>query len=59
MGAFQILRRAYNFDVAPLIAMARVEAGGAADPIRLYRETDWRGRKAQERKPASGTAGIV
>lgn len=59
MGAFQSLRRAYNHDVGPLLAMARVEAGGAADPIALYRQSGWRERKAQERKPASAAAGIV
>lgn len=59
MGAFQTLRRAYNHDVGPLLAMARVEAGGAADPIALYRQSGWRARKAQERKPASSAAGIV
>ena len=59
MGAFQTLRRAYNHDVGPLLALARVEAGGAADPIALYRESGWRERKAQERRPASAAAGIV
>lgn len=59
MGAFQTLRRAYNHDVGAIIAMARIESGGAADPIALYRETRWRERKAQDRKPASAAAGIV
>lgn len=59
MGAFQVLRRAYNFDVGPLVAMARVEAGGAADPIALYRQSEWRAIKAQQRARASDAAGIV
>ena len=29
MMAFQSLRRAYSVDVAPILAKARVEAGGA------------------------------
>src|SRR6185437_2704667 len=59
MMAFQALRRAYKLDVSPILAMARMEAGGAIEPIEFYRETQWRDRKAQERKPASGSAGIV
>ncbi|MGZ5925619.1 MAG: TIM barrel protein [Rhizomicrobium sp.] len=59
MMAFLALRRAYNIDVGPLLAMARFEAGGAADPIQLYRETGWRARQAQQRKRSLGKAGIV
>ena len=58
--AFNTVRRAYDTDVAPILAMARYEAGGAIDPIAAYRESGWRARKAQERKPvAVGQAGIV
>jgi len=57
---FNTLRRAYDTDVAPILAMARYEAGGAIDPISAYRASDWRARKAQIRKPvAAGSAGIV
>jgi L-rhamnose isomerase/sugar isomerase len=59
MMAFQALRRAYRLDVSPILAMARIEAGGAIEPIEFYRDTQWRERKAQQRKPATGTAGIV
>ena len=59
MQAFLALRRGYNVDVAPILAMARIESGGAADPILLYRETGWRARQAQQRKRTLGTAGIV
>ena len=59
MMAFQALRRAYRLDVSPILAMARVEAGGAIEPIELYRDSQWRDRKAQERKPATRAAGIV
>jgi L-rhamnose isomerase/sugar isomerase len=59
MGAFQILRRSYNLDVTAILAKARVELGGAADPIALYRASGWREIKAQQRRPASGAAGIV
>lgn len=59
MGAFRVLRRAYDLDVGPIVTLARVESGGAADPIALYRESGWREIKAQQRRPASGAAGIV
>ena len=57
--AFSDLRRAYETDVAPILAMARYEAGGAIDPIDVYRSSEWRPRKAQERGRASMSAGIV
>ncbi|HEY1447962.1 MAG TPA: L-rhamnose catabolism isomerase [Caulobacteraceae bacterium] len=58
--AFGALRRAYDTDVAPILAMARYEAGGAIDPIAAYRQSGWRARKAQSRKPVPvGQAGIV
>jgi len=59
MMAFQALRRAYQMDVSPILAMARIEAGGAADPLALYRASGWRERKAQERAPVGLGAGIV
>ena len=59
MMAFQALRRAYNVDVAPILAMARVEAGGAIDVLATYRASEYRGRKAQERKSVGLGAGIV
>ena len=59
MYAFQALRRAYNVDVAPILAMVRVEAGGALDPLAAYRASGYRARKAQERKAVGLGAGIV
>jgi L-rhamnose isomerase / sugar isomerase len=59
MMAFQALRSAYNVDVTPILAKARLEAGGAIDMIGTYRESQWRDRKAQERKPVGLGAGIV
>ena len=59
MMAFQALRRAYKTDVSPLVAMARVEAGGAYDVLSAYRDSGWRDRKAQERKAVGLGAGIV
>ncbi len=59
MMAFQVLRRAYNVDVSPILALARVEAGGAADPIAMFRESGYRAQKAGERKRAGAAAGII
>ncbi|CAN7608298.1 L-rhamnose catabolism isomerase [Phenylobacterium sp. LjRoot219] len=59
MMAFQALRRAYNVDVAPILAQARVEAGGAVDVLAAYRDSGWRERKAQERGTVGLGAGIV
>ncbi|MGH6617364.1 TIM barrel protein [Sphingomonas sp.] len=57
--AFRGLRRAYDTDVAPIVALARAEAGGAIDPLALYRTLGWRERKAQERTTVGLGAGIV
>lgn len=59
MMGFQTLRRAYNVDVAPILAMARSEHGGAVEPIAAYRESGWRAAKAKSRKATVAGAGIV
>jgi L-rhamnose isomerase/sugar isomerase len=59
MEAFRALRRAYDSDVSPILAQARIEAGGAADPIAAYRESGWRGKMAKVRKPVRPGSGIV
>jgi L-rhamnose isomerase/sugar isomerase len=59
MAAFRTLRRAYDTDVTPILAMARMRSGGAVDPIGAYRASGWRARKAQERMAAGSAAGIV
>ena len=59
MMAFQALRRAYNVDVGPILAKARLEADGAIDVLATYRESRWRTRKSQERKAVGLGAGIV
>jgi len=59
MMAFQTLRRAFTTDVTPILAMARMEAGGAIDVLAAYRESGYRARKSQMRKPVGLGAGIV
>ncbi|HLW93649.1 MAG TPA: L-rhamnose catabolism isomerase [Roseiarcus sp.] len=60
LGAHLELKRAFTTDVSPLLAVARLRAGGAIAPIEAYRASDYRAHKAKERPPVAGTsAGIV
>lgn len=45
----EILQRAYRTDVRPLIAQARLNSGGAIDPIGLYRQLDVRNQLIKSR----------
>jgi L-rhamnose isomerase/sugar isomerase len=58
--ALATLKQAFTTDVAPVIAMARQRAGGAIDPLAVYRASGYRQRKAEERPAQIGmSAGIV
>ena len=59
MIAFQTLRSAYKTDVSPILAKVRLDKGGAIDMIAAYRASEYRGRKAQERKAVGLGSGIV
>ena len=60
VAALQSLKQAFTTDVAPIIAMARHRAGGAIDPLAIYRASKYRQHKAEERPAALGiSAGIV
>ena len=59
MLAFRTLRSAYETDVGPILAKARMELGGAVDWLGTYRGSQYRQRKAQERKEVGLGAGIV
>ncbi len=59
MQAFQILRRAYLTDVRPMVASARLGAGGAIDPISVYRASSWRAERARVRRTLGPGVGIV
>jgi L-rhamnose isomerase / sugar isomerase len=60
LGAHLELKRAFTTDVSPLLAVARVRAGGAIAPIDAYRASAYRAQKAQERPAMAKTsAGIV
>ena len=59
--AAQTLKRAFRTDVSPILAMARVRAGGAADPVACYRASGYRDRVVGLRpvKAGASSSGIV
>lgn len=57
LEAAQTLKRAFRTDVSPILAMARVRAGGAADPVACYRASGYRDRVASQRPAAVGASG--
>jgi len=60
LGAHLELKHAFTADVSPILAMARLRAGGAIAPIETYRASGYREHKARERPATAGTsAGIV
>jgi L-rhamnose isomerase/sugar isomerase len=54
------LKQAYHTDVEPILATARQRAGGAIDPIAVYRASGYR-QRAAEARPAQArmSSGIV
>ena len=60
VGTLQLLKQAFTTDVSPILAMARLRAGGAIDPITAYRLSFYREKVAADRPAsASGGSGIV
>ncbi len=58
--ASETLKAAYRTDVEPILAMARLKAGGAIDPIGAYRNSGYRQMVTKDRPAvASGGGGIV
>jgi len=57
LQAAQTLKRAFRTDVGPILAMARVRAGGALDPVACYRASGYRDRVASARPAAAGASG--
>jgi len=56
LRALATLKQAFTTDVAPILAVARARVGGAIDPIRTFRESGYRQRKAEERPVRKGAA---
>ena len=60
LGAHRLLKQAFTTDVSPILAQARARAGGAIDPIGVYRAAGYRKARTSERPAAApGSAGIV
>jgi L-rhamnose isomerase/sugar isomerase len=57
LACAQALKTAFRTDVSPILAMARVRAGGAADPVACYRESGYRDRAAAARPAKAGASG--
>ena len=58
--ASETLKAGFRTDVEPILAMARLESGGAIDPVATYRAAGYRAKVAGERPAiASGGGGIV
>jgi len=61
LQAAATLKAAFRTDVSPILAMARVRSGGAADPVSCYRASGYRDRVASSRpvKAGASSSGIV
>jgi len=58
--ATQTLKEAYRTDVEPVLAMARLNSGGAISPVSAYRASGYRQKISAERPSvAGGSGGIV
>ncbi len=60
MAAIRIFKAGFVTDVSPILAEGRRRAGGAIDPVAVYRASNYRVRKAKERPSVAGSSsGIV
>jgi L-rhamnose isomerase / sugar isomerase len=58
--ALQTLKQAFTTDVSPILAIARQRAGGAVDPVAIFRSSGYREQRTSERSAAVRLgAGIV
>lgn len=57
--ATQTLKAAYRTDVEPILAMARLNTGGAIDPVATYRAAGYRAKVAAERPAVAGGGGGI
>lgn len=53
------LKHGFRTDVEPILAMARLETGGAIDPVATFRASGYRAAVAQERPAVSGAGGGI
>jgi len=60
IASTQEMKRAFRTDVEPILAMARLEQGGAIDPVSAYRRAGYRAMVAAVRpRSVAGGGGIV
>ena len=57
--ASETLKAGFRFDVEPILAKARLEAGGAIDPIAAYRASGYRQRVSEARPASRGSGGGI
>ena len=57
--ASDTLKTAFRTDVEPILAMARLNAGGAIDPVKAYRAARYRASVASVRPAVSGAGGGI
>ncbi len=53
------LKAGFRTDVEPILAMARLRAGGAIDPVATYRASGYRARVAAVRPKVTGSGGGI
>jgi L-rhamnose isomerase/sugar isomerase len=60
MLASETLKAGFRTDVEPILSKARLDSGGAIDPLAAYRASGYRIKVAEKRPPvARGGSGIV
>ncbi len=59
LAATQALKTAFRTDVEPILAMARLEKGGAIDPLAAYRASKYRHAVAETRPAVEGGSGGI
>jgi L-rhamnose isomerase/sugar isomerase len=57
--ALTTLRHGFETDVGPILATARLRAGGAVDPVGVYRASGYRARKDAERPQVAKLGGGI
>jgi L-rhamnose isomerase/sugar isomerase len=57
--ASETLKNAFRTDVEPILARARLKAGGAIDPIAVYRASGYREKVGKERPAVAGGGGGI
>jgi len=57
--ASQTLKQAFRTNIDPILQRARLQTGGAIDPVAAYRESEYRNTVAKERPLVTGAGGGI